>query len=231
MFNHIIDLTHDIRPGMPLWPGDPAVRIRVVASIARDGYLLRAMESGEHTGTHIGAPAHFEPGGITVEQIPPETLVRPAIVIDVVEKAEANPDYALVRGDITLWEDMHGRIPHGCVVLLRTGWRQRWNDPTAFLNIGMDALPHFPGFSAEAAGILIDQRGCAALGTDTHGIDPGNDPQFRAGRLLAARGRYHIECLNRLDALPPAGALLIAAPLTVDGGSGSPARIFAFLPD
>jgi kynurenine formamidase len=215
---------------MPRWPGDPAVVLQTHAAVARDGYFLQGLTLGEHTGTHVGAPAHFLPGGLSIDRIPPERLLCPAVVLDISARATQDADSILTRADVHAWEASHGLIPAGCLALLHTGWARRWHDPEAFLNADAQGTLHFPGFGLEAVRCLLVERGVAGLGTDTHGIDPGTDGSFAVNRLLAAQGGLHLECLARLDELPATGSLLFLGVLPIQGGSGSPARVLALVP-
>jgi kynurenine formamidase len=88
----------------------------------------------------------------------------------------------------------------------------------------------FPGFSREAAEFLVKSRDVKGIGTDTLSVDPGSSTDFVVHRLLLASGRLIIECLASLDKLPPKGSKLIVAPLSIEGGSGAPARVLAILP-
>jgi kynurenine formamidase len=121
-------------------------------------------------------------------------------------------------------------VPSGSVVILFTGWQDRWNDAEAFINMDDDEILHWPGFSAEAVEFLIGERDIVGIGTDTHGADPGNDEEFGASFAMYDADGMILECLGSLDQLPPVGATLVIGGWPIEGGSGSPARIFAFLP-
>ncbi len=230
VYSRIVDLSHAITTDMPIWPGDPTPTIEPVATVEEEGYFLNKLCIGEHSGTHVGAPAHFHSGGATIDQVPVELLVLPAVVIDIRGKAEEDPDYRLTVEDILSWEKEHGRIPEGSMVILFTGWQSRWNDPKAFFNADEQGTFHWPGFSAEATRFLVEERKVAGLGTDTHGIDPGNDETFAPNTILLGAGGIHLENLTNLDQLPPTGAVLVIGALKIKGGSGSPARVLAFVP-
>lgn len=214
---------------MPVWPGDPPVQRTSVARRDRDGYNLHELRLGEHAGTHLGAPAHFVAQGRMVHEIPPDDLVRPAVVLDLRREAAEDADLEVRPGHVEAWEAEHGRVPAGAVVLLMTGWSRRWPNQAAFLGTDETGAMHFPGFGSAAARLLIQDRGAVGLGTDTPGIDPGHDRTFAANRVVLGAGRYHLECLHNLDQLPPTGALLVVGALKIAGGSGSPARVLALL--
>jgi kynurenine formamidase len=152
------------------------------------------------------------------------------VVIDIRDKAAQDTDYRLTVDDIRAWEAANGQIAAGSVVILFTGWQDKWNDPAAFIGEDADGVLHWPGFGAEAAAFLVTERGVVGLGTDTHGVDPGNDEEYAASFAMYQADGMILECLAGLDRLPPVGATLVVGGLPIQGGSGSPARVFAFLP-
>lgn len=229
-FHHVIDLSHTLHPDIPQWPGDPGLYLEEVANLQRDGFYLRRFSLGEHSGTHINAPAAFHSGGVGIDQYPPSAFVAPAIVIDVRERARTNPDYRLGVNVLLEWEKEHGAIPAGCLALLHTGWQEQWNNPHAYLGEDGDGVLHFPGFGVEALGVLLTQRGAAGIGIDTHGVDGGRDTTFSINRRTLERQRIVLENLCNLDQLPPVGATLVIGTLRLQGGSGSPASVLAFIP-
>jgi kynurenine formamidase len=229
-YSRIIDLSHPIHPAIPNWPGDAPVEFSPVASLETDGYYLRRFAIGEHSATHINAPAGFFEDGFGVEAFPPEKLVLPAIVIDLRRRCAAGPDTVLPVEHVLRWEEQHGRVPAGSLAILFTGWGEKWGDPQAFLNPDTEGVLHFPGFGVETAGFLLDERQVAGLGTDTHGVDPGADSAYAVNRLVLGRGGLVLECLARLNELPPAGATLVIGRLPLVGGSGSPVSVLAFIP-
>ena len=150
-------------------------------------------------------------------------------VVDVRSDAEGSPDYQLTAEKIRQWEAAHGRIPSGAIVLLRTGWASRWLDVKRYRNQDEKGVMHFPGYSVEAARILLE-RNVNGLGCDTLSIDPGNSADFPVHRLVLGSEKYQLENLTNLDKLPETGAFLIVAPIKLEGGSGGPVRVFALLP-
>ncbi len=226
----IIDLTQPLTPAMPIWPGDPEFVIEPWATYEEDYYYINRISIGEHSGTHWGTPNTFIEGGRSADMIPAEELVVPAVVIDIRDQAAQDIDYRLTVEDIHAWEAAHGEIPAGSVVILFTGWQDKWNDPAAFIGEDADGVLHWPGFGADAATFLITERGVVGLGTDTHGVDPGNDEEYGASFAMYQADGMILECLAGLDRLPPAGATLVVGGLPIQGGSGSPARVLAFLP-
>lgn len=191
---------------------------------------------GEHAGTHFDAPVHWITGKDlprnTVDTIALTNFVAPAVVIDIAVRAQADPDFLLSPADIENWENEHGRIPARTWVLLRTDWSKRSGD--AYINRSEDGA-HTPGPSVEAVRFLVEQRDVLGLGTETIGTDAGQshamEPPYPAHHFLHGAGRYGLQCLTNLDQLPPTGAVIIAAPLKIAGGSGSPLRVLALIAD
>jgi len=177
----------------------------------------------------MDAPAHFPPGKITVDEIPVTHFFGPAVVIDVQAEAAKDADYRLRVTRVEKWEALHGHIPAGSIVLLRTGWGARWPDQTSYRNMDANGAMHFPGYSVEAAKLLME-RGVVGLGIDTLSIDYGESKNFEVHRVDLPGGLFNLENLANLDELPEAGAFLIAAPIKLEGGSGGPCRVFAILP-
>ncbi|OZC45802.1 cyclase [Rhodococcus sp. RS1C4] len=229
----IVSLSHVNDPATtPIFPGDPEFVLETAATVAEDGYYLQNVREGEHTGSHWGAPAHFQDGGLTADQLVPEDLFLPAVKIDIREKAAANADYAVTIADLQEWEAFNGRIPSGAAVVLWTGWESRWGTD-AYVNADADGVTHQPGFSVDAVQWLIDtgrlaERG--ALGTDTFGPDLGNDDTYPVSVKLYDRHRISLENLRNLEQLPTTGAyVLVGGPIN-RAGSGSPATIFGLVP-
>ncbi len=189
---------------------------------------------GEHTGTHFDAPIHWVTGkdlpGNTVDAIKPSDFIAPAVVIDCSAECAANADFVLTRAVIEAWEAAHGRIPPRSWVLFRTDWSKR--DVDAYTNRREDGA-HTPGPDPEACRFLIEERDAHGFGVETIGTDAGQahlmNPPYPAHTLFHGAGRYGLQCLQNLDLLPPTGAVLVAAPLKIVGGSGSPLRVLAFV--
>ena len=224
-----MDLSHPLSTQMPLWPSDPPPEFEGWATIARDGYYLRRFSLSEHAGTHLTAPASFHPDGRTVDQYAPKELVKPAVVIDIRQHSQANPDYALTPGDLAAWESRHGPVPVDSIALLLTGWAERWNNPASYLGADANGNLHFPGFGPNAAALLLNERGIAGLGTDTAGVEPGADATFSVSRLALSQPRIILENLANLHQLPPTGALIVIGLLRLEDGSGSPAAVTALV--
>ena len=163
------------------------------------------------------------------DSIPVRRFVGPACVIDVTKEVQANPDFLLTRRRIEAWEREHGRIPIGAWVLMSSGWSTR-TDPAAFLNVAADG-PHSPGFDADASRMLAHERDVLGVGVETIGTDAGQaggfDPPFPNHTIMHGAGKFGLASLCNLDQLPATGAIVIAAPLKIVRGSGSPLRVIA----
>ena len=151
-------------------------------------------------------------------------------MLDVRAAASQDADFALGVAEIRQWEATFGPIPPGSAVIMWTGFGDRWHDPAAYLNADSAGQLHYPGFGAEAARWLIDQRSIGVLGIDTMGIDPGADTSFAANQLLLQDHRLHLENLCGLNQMPPAGGWIIIGGLRIRAGSGSPATVFGLIP-
>jgi kynurenine formamidase len=234
--HRIVDLSHAFGPRTLYWPtSSTKFRLESLASGKTEGgyfYSANSLCTPEHGGTHLDAPVHFAERGLTTADIPLEQLVAPSVVIDVSSQAAADRNYRLTRDDVSAFEKRHGSIGRGAIVLLRTGWSRHWPDAKAYLGDdtpGDASKLSFPSYGVEAARLLVD-RGVAALGVDTASIDYGRSADFMVHRIAAARNVPGLENLTNLDQLPARGALVIALPMKIEGGSGGPLRAIALVP-
>ncbi len=187
----------------------------------------------EHGGTHLDAPLHFAAAGMATDQIPLERLMAPGVVIDVSAQAGADHNYRLSVRDVLEFENRHGPVEPGSIVLLRTGWSQYWPDAKAYLGDdtpGDASKLQFPSYGAEAAQLLVEDRQVALLGVDTASIDYGRSKDLPVHRIVAARNVSGLENLTALDQLPATEFVIIALPMKIEGGSGGPARVVALVP-
>lgn len=232
----LVDLTHDFDEDTVYWPTDTrGFQLEELAHGHTEGgwfYSSYAFCTAEHGGTHLDAPIHFHEDGHAADQVPLDQLVGPGVVIDVTRDASADPDYRLSVAHLERHEAAHGRVPPDAIVLLRTGWSERWPDRLAYLG---DDTPgdasnlSFPSYGAEAARLLVEERGVAVLGVDTASIDHGASADFQVHRLAAAQQVVGLENLTNLDELPSTGFTVIALPMKISGGSGGPVRVIAML--
>ena len=190
--------------------------------------------AGEHVGTHFDAPVHWVTGrgGLDVSQVPPRQLIAPAVVLDKSAECASNPDYLLEVKDIHDWQARHGPLPAGGWLLFRTGWDARAADQAAFLNANATGS-HTPGVSADCARWLASEAPIMGVGVETVGTDAGAahsfEPAFPCHTFMLGAGKYGLTQLANLARLPATGTLLIAAPLPIVRGSGSPARVLALV--
>src|SRR5688572_14001822 len=231
----LVDLSHAYNADTVFWPSPPThfalERLHFGETPGGFFYSANRFCMPEHGGTHLDAPIHFAREGETMERVPLERLIGPVVVIDVSEKSAANRDYRVSAEDVLAFEAEHGRIEPGTRVLVRTGWSRRWPDATAYLGHATDATRlHFPAYGAEAARLLVEERQVALLGIDTASIDYGPTSDFPVHRIVAAANVPGLENVTGLESLPPRGAILIALPMKIEGGSGGPTRVVALVP-
>lgn len=233
----LVDLSHSYGVDTIFWPTADPFRLETVSGgMTPQGYYYAANNffTAEHGGTHVDSPIHFSAGGETVDEIPLDRFVGPAVVVDVSDAAARNADYQVTVEDLTTWEAEHGRIPAESILLVRTGFSAWWPDAERYLGTaergqaGVEQL-HFPGLHPDAARWIVEQRSVRAVGIDTASIDYGQSTLFETHRVLAANGIPAFENLTALDRLPATGALLVALPMKIAGGSGAPLRAVAVL--
>jgi len=239
----VVDLTQPLGPGTPviglppMFASSPGVTIEVISKYDDKGpaWYWNTLRCGEHTGTHFDAPIHWVTGkdltNHACDTIPPRQFIGPACVIDVTAEVDRNADFLLTTAGLEAWEQRHGRVPRGSWVLLRTGWSRR-KDAASFLNVAADG-PHSPGFDAATSKMLARDRDVIGVGVETIGTDAGQagtfDPPFPNHGIMHGAGKFGLASLCNLDQLPPTGAVVIAAPLKIVNGSGSPLRVLALV--
>lgn len=234
-----LDLSHSYGADTIYWPtSEKFSRETVFEGETEKGYYYSAysVATAEHGGTHIDAPIHFFEGRNTVDEIPLERLIAPVVVVDVSDSSTANPDYQVSVADIRDWESQFGQIPNGAIVLFNTGFAMHWPDSEAYLGTnergeGAVTKLHFPGIHPDTARWLVNERELAAVGLDTASIDFGQSTHYMSHRILFEHDIPGFENLANLDGLPPTGALLVALPMKIEGGSGGPLRVVAFVPE
>ena len=201
-----IDLTHTVADGMPVYPGDPPVRLAPVAAIERDGYSNHEITTGMHAGTHIDAPLHMLAGGARISDMSVAAFFGRGRLIDA-------RGAGLVRPELL----SPSRAGHGDIVLVLTGFSDRFGDPTYYGD--------YPEISeAFAAGLV--ERGVKMLGLDTP--SPDRAP-FRVHKLLLANGILIIENLTNLAALVNAAAFDVVALPAKFAADAAPARAVAII--
>jgi kynurenine formamidase len=240
----VVDLTVPLEPATPVIrlppqfaPSNPFSMTEISHYDERGpAWYWNNFACGEHTGTHFDAPVHWVTGkdypNNATHNIPVDRFIGPACVIDVSEQTRANADFLLTVPAVAAWESRHGRIPPHAWVLVRTDW-SRHKDPKQFLNIKDDG-PHTPGFHPQCVPFLAKERDILGVGVETVGTDAGQaatfDPMFPCHTIMHGANRFGLASLTNLDKLPPTGALVIAPPLKIVNGSGSPLRVLALVP-
>jgi kynurenine formamidase len=240
----VLDLTADLGPETPLlplppqWPNTPPFQLHEISRYDERGpaWYWNWFSTGEHTGTHFDAPVHWVSGrnlpNNSVDRLPVRFFIGPACVFDIVEESKSNADFLVDVSFIEKWEDLNGKIRAHSWILLRTGWSKR-KSVAEYLNIGGDG-PHTPGWTKEASLFLAEQRDVLGVGVETVGTDAGQaahfDPPFCNHFVMHGHGKFGLASLNNLDSLPLTGAVVIAAPLKIVRGSGSPVRVIALKP-
>ncbi len=234
-----IDLTHTFSDQTIYWPtSDPFLLDTVSEGVTPAGYYYSAFSfcTAEHGGTHMDAPVHFAAGKQAMDEVPIDRLIGKAIVIDVSDKAIPNPDYQISLEDFQNWETSNGPLPPDVIVLIHTGFGRYWPDPIRYMGTdekGPEAVAklHFPGLQPEAAQWLVDERKIKAIGLDTPSIDYGQSKLFESHQILFADNIPAFENVANLDQVPARGTWVFALPMKIDGGSGGPLRIVAWVPD
>jgi kynurenine formamidase len=240
----VVDLTQPLSADSPLlplpaqWNNTPPFHLTELSRYDDRGpaWYWNAFETGEHTGTHFDAPVHWISGkdlpNNTVDQIPPAQFVGPACVVDVTADVAHDSDFLVTPDLLRSWEKTHGKIPPASWLLLRTGWSKRTN-AEEYINVKDDG-PHTPGWAPEASQFLARERDVLGVGVETVGTDAGQaarmQPPFPNHFIMHGSGKFGLAGLCNLDQLPPMGAVVIAAPLKIVGGSGSPLRVIAITP-
>ena len=240
----IVDLTQPLSAETPLlplpaqWNNTPPFNLKELSRYDDRGpaWYWNAFETGEHTGTHFDAPVHWISGkdlpNNTVDRIPPAQFVGPACVVDVTSDVARNPDFLVTPDLLRAWEKSNGKIPPASWLLLRTGWSER-TTASEYINVKDDG-PHTPGWAPEASEFLARERDVLGVGVETVGTDAGQaarmQPPFPNHFIMHGSGKFGLAGLCNLDQLPATGAVVIAAPLKIVGGSGSPLRVIAITP-
>jgi len=234
----LLDMTYPYDENTIYWPTAKSFKLEKVSWGITEGgwwYASNEFSASEHGGTHVDAPIHFAEKGRTIEQIPLEEWIGPAVRLDVTEKCEKNRDYLLIVDDINNWERKYGKIPDGAWVIMYTGIDTKYYpDKKKVLGTdkkGEEAIPElsFPGFSPESVKFLIEERNITGIAIDTPSIDYGKSKEFKVHQVLCGADRLALENIANLDKLPPSGATLYVIPMPIKQGTGAPARVFAII--
>lgn len=226
-FRNVMDMTHVLGPGFPLFPNSHPFEVEQVVFHEKDGYYGNVITYWEHSGTHMDAPIHFAPNGLFVDQIPAQSLIVPAVVINIGERAKGNPDTQVTPDDIRAWERRYGRVPNNAAVLMASGWGARAGSVEAFRNSDSSGTMHFPAFGKDAVDFLLTERSIAGIGVDTLSLDFGASTDFAVHYTVLPANRWGMENLANLEAIPPSGATLFVGAPKIASGSGGPSRVMA----
>lgn len=240
----VVDLTQPLNEATPIislpppFANTPGFSRTLLSNFDEQGpaWYWNAMAFGEHVGTHFDAPCHWISGRdlACVDTIAPDQFIGPAAVIDVTAEVRENPNFVATRQTLLDWEGEHGRVPDRAWVILRTGWGERATDAGRFFNVGEDGAPRYPGFGLESAQFLTTERNVLGVGTEAVGTDAAvgatADPPFPNHFTMHGAGKYGLTQLANVDRLPATGAVVIATPLKIVRGSGSPVRVIALVP-
>jgi kynurenine formamidase len=238
----VIDLTAPLSDQTPIiqlpppFANTPGFSLQELSRYDERGpaWYWNAFSSGEHVGTHFDAPIHWVTGqdGFDVSEVPPAQLLAPAVVVDKTDESAADPDFLLEPADVEAWEDENGLLPEGGWLLFRTGWDARADDQARFLNAN-ETGPHTPGLSVACARWLAEERPILGIGVETVGTDAGTahsfDPPFPCHSFFLGNGKYGLTQLANVARLPVTGSVVVASPLPIVGGSGSPCRVLALV--
>ena len=235
--SRIVDLTYPFDEKTICWPTAKAGFVHETVSYGKTegGFFYSAYNAcaPEHGGTHLDAPVRFAEDKSAADRVPLARLIGPAVVADVSAAAARDVDYRVTPADIEAFEQAHGAIEPSTIVMIHTGWGARWPDKKSYLGDdrpGHAEALHFPGISEEAARALVARK-VSAVGIDTASIDHGPSKNFIAHQVLLSADIPGFENVASMESLPPRGALVIALPMKIRGGSGGPLRIVAVLPD
>ncbi len=222
----IIDMTHKLSPEFPTFFGEPGISMTQKFEFKENGFNLFDLSINEHTATHIDAPLHFSADGKSVDEIEPGELVVPLAVINIKEKAAGDADAQVTPDDLKAWIAKNGPLPEKCCVAMNSGWSSKTGDEAKYTGRDAEKKLHFPGFHIEATKMLLEESSAVAMAVDTLSLDHGPSGDFATHYAWLPAGRYGIENLANLDAVPESGATIIVGAPTHVGGSGGPARIF-----
>jgi len=226
-----IDLTHTITPAIPVWKGFGASRFqpssdpktRKPYTYAKDGFEATSYQlSTDQLGTQLDPPAHWAPEFPAIDELPPTYTLRPLVVISIVDKVASDAAYHLQVADIERWEMMHGRIPEGAVVMVRSDWSRDWPDPA------LAQREKFPGVSLDALKFLHQQRHILFHGHEP--LDTDTTPNLEGEHWLMHNGYAQAEGVANLDQVAETGCLVAMGYPKFQGGLGGYARYVAICP-
>jgi len=228
-FRDVHDLTHTFTAKTPVFPAFKPIQIKPKFSIAKDGFFANEITFDEHTGTHMDAPSHFVQGSPTADKLPADKFIAPLAVLNIEGRAAKDADAVVTVDDVMAWEKQHGRLPAGAFVAMYSGWSARIGNADRFLNKDAKGTMHAPGFSEDVAKFLTKERDIVGVGVDTLSLDIAAASKFVAHLAFLGAGKYGVELIANLNAVPPSGATIVVGGPKWDGASGGPCRVYALL--
>ena len=237
----VVDLAQPLSAATPIihlppqFANTPGFQSHQISNYDKKGpaWYWNWFSTGEHVGTHFDAPCHWVTGKDKgcVDQVAAAQFIGAAVVLDVTAAVAKSADFIATRETILAWEQQHGHVPKNAWVILHSGWGSRAADTKTFLNVGPDGAPHYPGFGKDSAEFLTTERDVLGVGTEAVGTDAavgaGATPPFPNHSIMHGAGKFGLTQLANVDKLPAAGAVIIATPLKIEHGSGSPVRVIA----
>ena len=225
----MVELSHPVSVKTPHWAGFPPMEGEEIFNFKEHAFTAMRYSIVSQYGTHIDAPGHFTEGGRMLDELDPKDTILPLVVVDVVDKVKADADYVVTEKDILAHEKIHGTIPEGCFVALRTDWSKRTEN---FDNIDENGVSHYPGWSIPACEFLINERKVKAIGHETSDTDASIISNEAGGlpveTFVLAQDIYQIELMRNLDKMPATGGVISVGYPNVVDGPGFSARCFGF---
>lgn len=224
----IEDLTHELHHDFPTYFDVPGITLTQKFNFADNGFNLFELALNEHTGTHIDAPLHFSADGQSVAEVPIENLTAPLAIVDIREKAAADPDAQVTPDDLEAWVSANGPFPDRCCVAMNSGWDAHVDTPK-FRGADSEGVQHYPGFHVEATQMMLEESTAIGIAVDTLSLDHGRSKDFATHYAWLPTNRWGLEAVARLDELPPTGATLVVGGPMIKGATGGPSRLFALV--
>ena len=214
IFEKATDLTHHLRNGMPVYPGDPSPSFESYSTLQKDGVSLTKITMGSHTGTHVDAPRHFIRDGIGIDRIPLNKLIGEAYVADLSKKPIGS---GITSKDLR--RELETEIASDDIVAIYTGCSEHWGDKS----INRD----YTYLTEDAADYLVSKK-VRAVGIDFLSVEKFKATEHVVHKTLLGNGIFIIESLsNALNQFVGQRILMICMPIKLRDGDGAPSRVVA----
>ncbi|MCS5709857.1 cyclase family protein [Candidatus Berkiella aquae] len=217
----IIDLTHSLNSSIPTWDGHCGFSHQPILEhnpALPYSFRTRSINMEEGIGTHLDAPLHVIADGRDVASLTLEELIAPAVIIDVSQQSHER--YRVSPETILIFEEQHGKIMPGSLVIIYTGWSRHWSTPSLYHNNHV-----FPSISASAAELLVHERQIIGLGIDTLSPDCPENDEYPVHNMVLGANKYIIENIANANLLPATGSYVFALPMKIAQGSEAPIRL------